>query len=72
MDQILKVGTFVRVSFGDAVSFCETVEEIVDHVEQVMGQTVKNFLKIKIEKCIFTRKELLLLGHQRGGCQEGS
>ena len=63
MDPFLVGLPFVRVYVDYAVIFSKTVDDHLVHTEEVLNRIAKNYLNIKMSKCLFLQKEVELLGH---------
>jgi hypothetical protein len=68
MDKVLQgiKDKFVLVYLDDVIIFSKTLEEHIQHVEEVMKRIRNANLRLKAEKCYFAAKELQFLGHVVG------
>ena len=53
---------FVIVYLDDIIIFSQTIEEHLQHMRKVLEALKQARLKLKLEKCKFTKKQLKYLG----------
>ena len=58
------LGEFVMVYLDDIVIYSKSMTEHVKHLDWILGQLKWAGLKIKVEKCEFTKSEIKLLGYR--------
>ncbi len=58
------LGEFVMVYLDDVVIYSKSMAKHIKHLDWILGQLKWTGLKIKVEKCEFTKFEIKLLGHQ--------
>jgi len=58
------IGKFVYNFIDDILIYSRTIEEHIQHIEQVLKVFKENQLKINIEKCTFMKTEVEVLGHK--------
>ena len=65
MNHILKPhrNPFLIVYLDDILIFSNNPEDHINHLEYVFDIMEKNYLHLRIDKCLFARKELEYLGH---------
>lgn len=63
MDSMLSTVPFLRAYLDVIVKFSETLEEHVEHVNNVLKILSRNQMKVKIRKCFFAQQSVALLGH---------
>ena len=66
MDRMLRDFPFVVVYIDDILIFSNSVEEHVDHVQQVLKRLEQHRYFLKLKKCEFFKQEVEFLGHLVG------